>query len=105
LQPIVKGGVLYLISPTLPNFCISNPQPQVPSAVKFTFKGSNSSSCLFKYAVNSWKQLLKFTINKQEVKIEAEKMHLSLGKEEQAVSGNRHQVSHRGKLRSGTVFQ
>lgn len=49
--------------------------------------------------------VLKYRINKQEVRTESEKVDLSLGREQQVVSGNRHQVTHWGKLKSGTLYQ
>lgn len=77
---------------TLLSFCISISLPQVLSAVKClefefksTFKGNNSFSYLFKYRANRWKQILKYGINGKEVKMEDEKMDLSLGREQQGV--------------------
>lgn len=63
-------------------------------------KVNNGSSHLFRYTVNSQKQILRHSINKQEVKMDDEKMDVSLGREQQIVSGNRHQGIHRWKLRS-----
>lgn len=88
----------------------ASPSPLDHSAVKcfesefkFTAKGNNGSSHLFRYTANSWKQILRHSINKQEVKMEDEKMDVSSGREQQVVSGNRHQGIHRQKLRSGTL--
>lgn len=104
---------LYLIwTPTPSHHSVSasaSPIPLDHSAVKclesefkFTAKGNNGSSHLFRYTANSWKQILRHSINKQEVKMEDEKMDASSGREKQVVSANRHQGIHRGKLRSGT---
>lgn len=50
------------------------------SKFKFTAKGNKGSSDLFRYTANSWKQILRHSINKQEVKMEEEKMDVSSGR-------------------------
>lgn len=91
-------------TPTLcPTSASATPSPrstQLSSALNLNSSSHSREATAPLVYLNSWKQLLKFSINKQEVNIEAEKVHLSLGREEQVVSGNRHQVIHRGKLRS-----